>query len=447
MAYRSNVLSSIHLLHIAPADTWHQPDLYPLWNSVEPERDFILKLNDDCLLEIFKYLDLETLVKLSNVCTRLHNLLHQFNFPKFKMYTAFVFHTPVNLLRQTLKCIGPHLEAICLRYQKNINTPENYLEAEHEERATFKILQNIGPKMKKLTIRKPQGEMASRKLVKLFMPVFQQITTLEWDVEFNCQTIQRLHSLCPYLETLILRKRILNCESDHEAFHLKWATLKSVETFQYMATLNLPCQLFFEQFIQSNTQLKHLKLTNVNENLFRVVTEFGQNLEYLEMLQNFDVCGIHSEPTLQLICNLKSLKVVVIRIKMTDSLSEIENQIKCLSQMKHLELIVLVRNYTPPIWPREHFPLAHRWTDISIDGNNMQLRIGDNTASIDFSKENSTLVNIINTNNPKESTYRRMQRDIRIVLETTKDFFPILQQSITFENVDCFQYIQVHSTN
>lgn len=446
LANRNGILSSPNLRHIVPANTWHQPDFIPLWNTIEPEKCTILKLNDDCLIEIFKYLDLEALVKLSNVCSRFQNLLNVYEFPKVKAYTVFVYHASVSDLRRTMKCIGPHLEHLYLRYQKYTEFPPNYIGAEHEERSTYKIIQNIGSNLTKLTVRKPPGERPSSKILRLFTPAFRQIKFLEFDAEFNCSTIQSLREFCPYIETVILRKRIFTCKHRHQPFDLHWPSLRSFETFQYMSALNLSCQRFFEQFIQKNPQIRRLKLTNVNNDLFRVVTEYSNNLEYLEILQNSDLCDIHSEPTLELLHNLNNLRVFIIRVKKTECLREVENQIRCLRHMKHLELIVLLRNYTPPIWPNERFPFAHQWSEIVVEGNMMKLKIGDNSTSIEFPTGKSTLVNIFNTNNPKESTYRHLENDVQFTFDISKEFFPLQHQCITFRNNDCYQFIDVKTT-
>lgn len=445
LANRNGIISTSNLRYIVPANTWHQSDLIPLWNTIEPEKCTISKLNDDCLLEIFKYLDLETLVKVSNVCSRFQSLLNVYEFRKVKAYTAFVYHASVRSLRQTMKCIGPHLEHLYLRYHKYGESPPNYIGKEHEERSTYKIMQNIGSNLTKLTVRKPPGEKPSRKILQLFGPAFCQITFLEFDAEFNCRTIQSLREFCPHLETVILRKRILTCKNRHEAVNSHWPSLRNVETFQYVAALNLSCQRFFEQFIQNNPQFRRLKLTNVNSNLFRVVTEYSKNLEYLEILQNFDLCDIHREPTLELLHNLNKLRVFIIRVKKTEFLRDVENQIRCLSHMKHLELIVLLRNYTPPIWPYEKFPFAHQLSGIFVEGNTMKLQIGDNSTSIEFPTGKTTLVNIFNTNNPKECTYKRLESDVRFTFEISKEFFPLEQQCITFKNNDCYQFIDVKS--
>lgn len=443
-AHRNGVKSTSNLFYVVPANTWHQPYSMPLCNPIDPRKCFILKLNDDCLIEMFKYLDLETLVKLSNVCTRFRTLLNTYNFPKIKIYTIYVYHPSVSVLRQTMKCIGPHLMHLYLRYQKYGEDPENYLDEEHVERTTYKILQYITLNLIKLTIRIPQKP--SDKMMKLFIPAFRQITFLEWDAEFDCDTIECLQNSCPHLETLILRRRNFSCQNAHNTARLHWPSLKSLEIFQYMAELNLPCQRFFERFIQENSQLKRLKLTNVNHDLFQIIAQCSRNLEHLEMLQNFDLCSIHTKPTLDLLNNLNSLRICIIRVKITEFLPDVVNQIRILSQIQRLELIVLLHNYAPPSMQYEYFPLAHQWSEITIEGNDMKLRIGENFANIKFDAGRTTLVNIFNTNNPRESSHKRLRRDVRHVFKESNMFFPNVHESFSFKNIDCRQFIHVNCT-
>lgn len=445
-AYRNGIeLTASKSLYVLPANTWHQPDSISVWNSVEPQKRSMFQLNDDCLLELFKYLDLDALVNLSNVCTKFRHLLDAYEFPKIKTYTTYVYHASVRVLRQTMKCIGPHLVHLYLHYQKYGEDPENYLNDEHVQRATSKMLQYISLNLTKLTIRKPQGQKLYDKMMELFNPAFRQITFLEWDAEFDCDTIESLQNLCPYLETLVLRKRNFSCQNDHNAAELHWPSLISLETFQYMAALDLPCQRFFERFIQENPQLKQLKLTNVNYDLFRIVSQFSHNLEHLELLQNFDLCSIHSELTLDLLNNLINLKVFIIRVKLTEFLSDVVNQIRILSQMQHLELIVVLHNYSPPVWPPKYFPLAHQWAGITVERNEMNLRIGENLANFNFDAGNTTLVNIFNTNNPRESSCKSLRRDIRHAFNQSNVFFPNVHESFAFKNSDCRQFIHVSS--
>lgn len=449
-AHRNNVRSASNLSYVVPANTWHQPYSTDLvWNAVESAECHIFKLNDDCLLEFFSYFDLNALIKLSNVCTRFQNLLNAHHFHKIKTYTTYVYHTSLSVLRDTMKCIGPHLMHLFLRYHQINENPENVSEDDLVERKTFKIFQYITSILTKLTIRKPSGQKLSDQMMELFLPAFRQITFLEWDVEFDCDTIERLRSCCPYLECLILKKRIYSCKNDHSTVDLHWPSLKAIELFQYMTELNLPCQRFFERFIEENPQLERLKLTNCNYNLFQTVTQYLQNLKHFELLQNFNLSSIHSKPTFDLLKNLNNLRIFIFRVRMIETLPDIVTQIQTLCEIDSLKLIILLHNYSPPIAAHEFFPLAHQCSAMKIDTTNVNLQIGENSTNITFDTDNTTLVNIINTNNPRESSYKGLRRDVRRIFRQSNMFFPNVHKSAscTFKNSDCRQFIHVNSIN
>lgn len=446
LAYRNGVKSSPNLLYIVPANTWHQPNSISLVNEIDPARCFMLELNDDCLLELFKYLDLDALVKMAFVCKRFQNLLKRYTFPKVKAYTTFIYHGTLRVIRQTMKCIGPHLDHLFLRYQNHGNNPENHLECEHEERTTYKVLQNISSNLTKLTIRMTQGQKPSENLLQIFLPVFSQITFLEWDVDSDCETIQNLRNFCSNLESLVIIKRKYTCTHEHEVAELHWPSLKYLKIFQCTAELNSVCQQFFILFIEKNPQIKCLKLTNVSDNLFQAITQFSQSIEYLELLQNSDFCGVQSKSILDLLCNLMNLRVFVIRTKTTEHLRDVEKRIKCLGQMQHLNLIVMVTNYKPLVCQDIRFPYAHQWSELTVEGNSLKIRIGDNSTNIEFSADKTTLVNIINTIVSDAKSYRKLKRDIQYSFEASNDLFPEVKQSIVYENIDCSQFIHVNST-
>lgn len=433
--------------YVMPANTWHQPESKSLWNSVDPGKCYIFKLNDDCLLEFFGYCDLNTMVKLSKVCTRFQDLLKAYYFPKIATHTTYVYHVSLSVLRDTMKCIGPYLVHLFLRYHKIDENSENYLDDEQVERKTFKILQYITSSLIKLTIRKPHGQQFSNKMMELFRPAFGQIRFLEWDAEFDCNTIESLRKFCPNLECLLLKRRIFSCKSDHNATDLHWPSLKRIELFQYMSELSSPCQRFFERFIRENPQLKRLKLTNCNFDLFQIIAQHSQNLEQLEMLQNFNLSSIHSKTTFDLLNNLNKLRIFIFRVKIIEFLPDVLNLIETLSEIHRLQLIVLLHNYAPSICSHEFFPLAHQCSTIAVDGNTVNLRIGENSASIKFDSDRTTLVNVFNANNPRESSYKCLRRDIRRLFRESNMFFPNVHKSslCTFKNSDCRQFIHVNS--
>lgn len=117
--------SSSHIINIQPADTWVQPqsicaDEIPTTNQMDIENmsDFF-RLNEDCILELTKYLDLESLVNLSNVCKLLHRLLHQYCFPRYRVYSirnGSSVPIPLAKVRRTLMCIGPYITELNFRW-------------------------------------------------------------------------------------------------------------------------------------------------------------------------------------------------------------------------------------------------------------------------------------------------------------------------------------------
>lgn len=88
-------------LRVIPADTWHQP----IDETAEKERQLedlsingqlkfdetattslSVGLNDDCLMHIFQYCDLDTIINVSKVDQRLHDFAHQMLFNHYKTY-------------------------------------------------------------------------------------------------------------------------------------------------------------------------------------------------------------------------------------------------------------------------------------------------------------------------------------------------------------------------
>lgn len=113
---------------IKPADTWKQPDYIDKFKNknylAENAEISLNQLNEYCLLEIFNYMDLPTLIKLSRICSRFANIITHRIFPKFKS-VDFDFtnlrnrdvskQVTVASMRETLLSIGAHLTHAQLR--------------------------------------------------------------------------------------------------------------------------------------------------------------------------------------------------------------------------------------------------------------------------------------------------------------------------------------------
>lgn len=447
MVNQSCLTKSNELLKVVPANTWHQPnkEIHSNHLSIDEDKCFILTLNDNCLLQLFDNLELEAAVTLSNVCIRFHLLLNAYYFPRIKSFTVFLFSWPLNFYRNILKCIGPHLTQLRLDYRIFCKKAVTLLQNEYEERATFKILQHINRNLEKITIYMPQGKKISKELYGMLAPALKRIIILEIFAEFDCESLQQLRILCPNLKTLFLTNRRFDCNLDHEHDSWNWPSLEKLKLIHYLEPQS-ECRKEFQEFIKSNSQLKFLKLTNVNDDLFRIISTFSIDLQHLELQQHFDVCSIHSESTLCLLKNLTNLKIFVLRIRSTHYLDEIRDQVKSLSRLSQLKIIILIRNYTPPIQPYDCFPFVHIDTDISIQNNDISLNIGPNSTNIDTSLKQTYLINIINTANPSESSFEKLEETVLYTFQCYNEFFPKTLQTIVFKLSDCYQYIHVCTT-
>ncbi|XP_055300190.1 uncharacterized protein LOC129567385 [Sitodiplosis mosellana] len=111
---------------VRPADTFEQPQSK---TNLPPKKVFkvdeqtskMCMLNEDCLLHLFKFLDLNSLVNMADVCKMFNGLLHKYSFPHIKKYEFKhdIFDTrkfnPTLLpkllerMRRTLHCVGRHI--------------------------------------------------------------------------------------------------------------------------------------------------------------------------------------------------------------------------------------------------------------------------------------------------------------------------------------------------
>lgn len=68
------------------------------------------KLNDDCLLEIFRFLPLNDLIVADQVCRKFNEIAHMI----YRQYRRYEIHirTEGNLSGEILARIGPHLDSL-----------------------------------------------------------------------------------------------------------------------------------------------------------------------------------------------------------------------------------------------------------------------------------------------------------------------------------------------
>lgn len=242
---------------IRPADTWEQPSVLTLQqkNTGQGRNEIpvnyentskMFKLNEDCLLHLFQYLDLDSLVNLSEVCQLFHKLLHRHLFPQIQTFELKNLHDiikmPLSKLRRTLRCIGSHI--VDLKYTCNI-----YGDLSLSSRFLETIAQHVGRNLRRAKFL--DSLICNREQIAIIAPILGNLESLEindlnhdfdYDVDFE--------ELCPNLIELKLKinMRLMRCCKP-------WSRLQrlSITNNEYLNTFT------FLSIIEQNPQLTCLE--------------------------------------------------------------------------------------------------------------------------------------------------------------------------------------------
>lgn len=444
-AFKNNRKSNV--IKLLPADSWKQP-INCIEDPVNDEKCSILKLIDDCLLYLFDFFYLPDLIELAQVCKRFRGLLEE-KFKKVDAYTVYTIDWPVNTLRKALEFIGPHLTTLHIKYQNYCIEPSNLLQEDFEKRITQKIVKNVGEHLTVLTIFYNPLKRIPNEILNLLAPILQNIQTLTWNAQSTCDTILKLCSLCPQLETLTLKNRQLTCEHRAESYNLCWPNLKSLEILQWFEELNADCVLNFNEFLKSNPQLERLKLKNVTRKTLETMAEYSTNLKYLELIQNVNSANLIDTNILS--TDFMNLEMIVIREKITPPSEHVRDRIRAFKMLPKLKLIVMISNCMKPILSYnrpKYFPFAHDAADISMENNQLNLSIGPNMTKIDLGSADCSFVNIINTGDDDEITFEDIREsNLMDTFLMAKTYFPQTKKMEIFKNSDCCQTIYFSQTN
>lgn len=265
--------------YIRPADTWEQPKE----NSDQAHASTDLKqtskiftLNEDCLLHIFKFLDLDSMVNTSEVCKLFQKLLNQHCFPRIRKFTVYnhndTFSMPLAKMRRTLRCIGPYITD--LKYTCNIyndlNRASRFLEA---------LAQFIGP-----NIRRAQfwsSLICENDQILTIAPILRHLESLEiHDINYDPENDVDFEELCPNLVELNLKinMRLIKCCKP-------WTRLQhlSVMNNEYLNTMT------FLSFIEQNP-----RLTTLEFDVFDAEIRLQAVANHLTMLQKLTMDSVDS---------------------------------------------------------------------------------------------------------------------------------------------------------
>lgn len=232
---------------IQPADSWQQPreNANTEHNDMDIDERIpeIFMLNDDCLLHMFTFLDLDSLVNSAYVCKRFRTLLIQRFFPKIHKYTMTNESNP-NLtlakMRRTMLCIGPYITD--LTYESDCDEESN-----RTTKFLRVIAENIGSKIRRASL---SLVFDKNDHISILKPIFKQLESLRI-VELNedCEPYDiDFHALCPKLmefEMIAEMPMIATCKP--------WKTLKCLSVPEFCVKTKT-----LISFIKQNPQLTSL---------------------------------------------------------------------------------------------------------------------------------------------------------------------------------------------
>lgn len=254
---------------IRPADTWLQPTN----DSNEPvdavQTSEIFNLNEDCLRHLFSFLDLDSLVNLSEVCKLFHSLLYQHFFPRVQQFTVDNsgnnVQMPLAKMRRTLRCIGAHITD--LKYACNI-----YNDVQAMTRFVRILAQFIGSNLRRAQFLNSLICMGNQ--IYLLKPILRNLESLEIHDTFQDYFDDTdFEEICPNLIELKLKlnMRLEKCCKP-------WRRLQhlSVLSNEFLNTMT------FLEFVEQNTRLRVVEFDAVDIDIkLRTV---GSHLSLLEKL-------------------------------------------------------------------------------------------------------------------------------------------------------------------
>lgn len=274
------IIGSQQPFYIQPADTWKQPnqsnEASHYERIEEKQTSDIFKLNEDCLLHLFKFLDLDSLVHLSEVCKQFQELLRKHCFPRIRNFTVYnqegAVSMPLAKMRRTLRCIGEHITD--LKYTCHFY---NYF----SEGCRFLnvLAQNIGPNIRRVQFCYNHMFVANRILT--IAPILRHLESLEiQDINVYPDEDIDFEELSPNLIELKLKlnMRLIKCCKP-------WARLQhlSILNNEYLDTRT------FVSFVEQNPRLTSLEFDVFDpEIMLRAIAE------NLPMLQKLTIDSVDS---------------------------------------------------------------------------------------------------------------------------------------------------------
>lgn len=255
---------------ILPAHTWKQPV------AIKADQATLLTLNDQCLLKIFGYCNLPTVVNLWKVCKRIRTVLENNVLPRANMYTIRFEEgksmKPLKRVHDELQCVGSHV--------KKLRLVEAYIDGESAtnlDRFLQQCSKYLRTSVKELEIRHMPHDLFSARNLELIQPLLLKIESLRVslmdELDINPKDLQ-----LPKLKELNLDVY----DSDRCGPNINFLRYK----FPSLERANMQFRVGeeIEIFLKNHRQLKSLQIHAENiDHLTRSIAKHSKDLEELEI--------------------------------------------------------------------------------------------------------------------------------------------------------------------
>lgn len=226
-------------------------------------------LNDDCLREVFSYLEIDELCAAADTCQRFREIAQEI-FQKKPEFTSTLNNNYFPIRRNL-----PRIIRIFGEWISSITMWSNY----HCNLATFiHLAKNCGPQLKSLTF---QWVYMDRDTYDVLQPVFYHLETLRLvDCETRPSILAYLPDWSPNLRTLKIIKSNLPDQTHRieHSLHQKFPKLQNA-VLTYIDIEDI------KQFLLRNPQLTSLTCDKVHESIFPILARRVPNIEHLDFLQ------------------------------------------------------------------------------------------------------------------------------------------------------------------
>lgn len=312
-------------LRVIPADTWKQPDnVYVKTNIADNDEIALNRLNDDCLLEIFEYLDLPTLLNLCRVCERFRMIIHDRILPFHKKISFDLTPTSngirsLTTIHDIMTNVGVHITNFQLKM-------DLYNDFHNSERLIDVITKNFTENLEKLELH---GVFLNDRLYEQLKPILKHLKAFKWH-----DTFRRNHKVCDF-RNFCPNVRKLKLTS-FMPFHINSGAWKSLEN---VTLCNMPFEIAEHQhFLRENTQIKVLKINTFD--YFEFLNSIFYHFSHLDVLKLY-CCSAPRARLFRELENFKQLKTLrVSQVHFNDGDEAVF--INIVSQLETLERLELV---------------------------------------------------------------------------------------------------------